>query len=166
MRFDSPAADRVTAAILFALGAGMSYGGYVMDRLEIRQIHPASIPGLVPIILGLVLMLCAVLLANGTRRSTPQEASAPAATTEDGQSFSNFAFTALWCGVYALGMVGRMPFWAATAIFIFGFSGWFLIPAVQGSSRLRHAVLLVLFAGIMAVSISALFRYGFLVRLP
>ncbi|MBD3625750.1 MAG: hypothetical protein HUJ24_10345, partial [Rhodobacteraceae bacterium] len=46
MRFDSPAADRVTAAVLFALGAGMSYGGYVMDRLEIRQIHPASIPGL------------------------------------------------------------------------------------------------------------------------
>ena len=41
----------------------MLAGGYAMDRLEFRQIHPASIPGLLPMILGAALMVCAVLLA-------------------------------------------------------------------------------------------------------
>ena len=42
-------ADRLTAGLLFLLGLALLVGGYTMDRLEIRQIHPASIPGLVPI---------------------------------------------------------------------------------------------------------------------
>ena len=62
MRFDSPSADRLTAVAFFALGAAMAWGGFVMDRLEIRHIHPASIPGLVPMVLGGALMICAVLL--------------------------------------------------------------------------------------------------------
>jgi len=160
MRFDSPAADRVTAAVLFALGAGMSYGGYVMDRLEIRQIHPASIPGLVPIILGLVMMVCAVLLALGARDKT-----GPRGEIEP-HSVGNFAFTAIWSGVFALILVGSLPFWLATAIYILVFSGWFLIPETAGGARLRIGILLLIFAFGMAVGISALFRYGFLVRLP
>ncbi|MHA3976877.1 tripartite tricarboxylate transporter TctB family protein [Halovulum sp. GXIMD14794] len=160
MRFDTPLADRVTAAILFALGAAMSWGGFVMDRLEIRQIHPASIPGLVPMILGAFLMICAVLLALGTRgKSTPRGDVEP-------HSVGNFTFTAVWSCVFALILVGSLPFWLATAIYILVFSGWFLIPETGGGARLRTGILLLIFAFGMAVGISALFRYGFLVRLP
>ncbi|MSU88852.1 hypothetical protein GE300_04345 [Rhodobacteraceae bacterium 2CG4] len=166
MRFDSPAADRVTALVLFALGAAMSYGGFTMDRLEIRQIHPASIPGLVPMLLGATLMVCAALLALGARGAArparPSDGGAPG----DGPSLANLAFTALWSGVYALALVGTLPFWAATALYVLVFAGWFLIPAAGGGARLRTALLLALFAGGMAVGISALFRFGFLVRLP
>lgn len=160
MRFDSPFADRLTAAILFALGAAMSWGGFVMDRLEIRQIHPSSIPGLVPMILGLMLMICAAALAWGARGQ-----SAPTAATEP-HSVGNFAFTAIWSCVFALILVGSLPFWLATAIYILVFSGWFLIPATEGGARLRTGLLVLIFSFGMAVGISALFRYGFLVRLP
>ena len=51
-------ADRVTAIVFLALGLAMLVGGWQMDRLEIRQIHPASIPGLLPMILGGLLALC------------------------------------------------------------------------------------------------------------
>ena len=91
MRFDTPAADRITAATLFALGAAMTWGGFVMDRLEIRQIHPASIPGLVPMILGAAMMLCATLLALSTRGlSAPDGTPAALTSTLVFQWFNRF----------------------------------------------------------------------------
>ncbi|PRY26414.1 putative tricarboxylic transport membrane protein [Aliiruegeria haliotis] len=161
MRFDSATADRVTAAVFFALGAAMAWGGYVMDRLEIRQIHPASIPGLVPMILGGALMICAALLAINAPR-TPRDPD----EVESG-SWGNFLFTLLWSCFYALVMVGRLEFAIATAIFITGFAGWFLVPAATDTpSRLKAAGFVAVFGIVAAVAISALFRYGFLVRLP
>ncbi|CAN0603617.1 unnamed protein product, partial [Ectocarpus sp. 12 AP-2014] len=50
MTFDGNTADRLTAVVLCLLGLAMTWGGFEMDRLEIRRIHPASIPGLVPMI--------------------------------------------------------------------------------------------------------------------
>ena len=43
-------ADRLTAIVLLVIGLALLVGGWTMDRLEVRQIHPASIPGLVPMI--------------------------------------------------------------------------------------------------------------------
>lgn len=161
MRFDSPTADRITAAVFFALGASMAWGGFVMDRLEIRQIHPASIPGLVPMILGAALMLCAVLLALGADR-TPRDG----ADVADG-SWRDFAFAGLWSCVFALVLVSRIPFAVATALYIAGFSGWYLLPAATDTrGRLKALAFVLVFSVVTAVAISALFRYGFLVRLP
>ena len=67
MRLDSARADQVTALVFFVLGVAMAIGGYTMDRLEVRQIHPASIPGLVPMILGGLLALCAIGRSLGAR---------------------------------------------------------------------------------------------------
>jgi putative tricarboxylic transport membrane protein len=158
MRFDSATADRVTAIVLLALGAAMTWGGFVMDRLEIRQIHPASIPGLVPMILGLAMMLCAVLLAlnaDGADRKGPE-----------GGSWGSFAFTALWSCFFAVILVSRIPFAAAVAIYVTGFAGWFLLPDISGAKRVKTALFIVAFGVITAAAVSALFRYGFLVRLP
>ena len=44
MTFDGKMADRLTAIVLFGLGLAMAWGGFEMDRLEIRRIHPSSIP--------------------------------------------------------------------------------------------------------------------------
>lgn len=158
MRFDSAVADRVTALVLFALGAAMTWGGFVMDRLEIRQIHPASIPGLVPMILGVAMMLCAVLLAlnaDKTERTEPETG-----------SWSSFAFSALWSCFFAIVLVSRIPFAAATAIYVAGFAGWFLLPATPAVARWKKALLILAFGVITAIAVSTLFRYGFLVRLP
>jgi len=169
MRFDSPAADRLTALVFLAIGAAMLWGGWTMDRLEIRQIHPSSIPGLVPMFLGAALMLAAVLLFLSASRAVRE----PVAPESDGQteankaSVLNFALAAVWSTFYALALVGRMPFGVATGIYIAGFSVWFGWPRDGDTAkRVRWVVLSLVFAGVMATAISVLFRYGFLVRLP
>lgn len=158
MRFDSAIADRLTAIVLLALGAAMTWGGFAMDRLEIRQIHPASIPGLVPMILGGAMMVCAVLLAlsaGAAERKEPIEG-----------SWSHFAFAALWSCFFAVVLVSRAPFAVATAIYVAGFTGWYMLPSTSAAARVKVSFLIIGFALITAVTVSSLFRYGFLVRLP
>ncbi len=162
MRFESARADRVTAVVFFALGAAMAWGGYTMDRLEIRQIHPASIPGLVPMILGAALMICAGLLFRG---ASDEDAAAEGEAGPEGSWF-HLLTAAGWSVVYALGLVGRMPFAVATAIYLAGFVGWFVWRDVQPERPARAALGVAVFAVLTAVAVSALFRYGFLVRLP
>jgi len=159
MSLNSPVADKVTAAVLFLLGAGMSWGGFTMDRLEMRDIHPGSIPGLVPIILGLALMGCAVLLFAGTRDKSREVA-------ETGESWQDFAIAAAGSVVYAVAMVGNVPFVVATTIYIAAFVWWFTRPATDEAGGLRRVVIAVGFGAVVSVAISVLFRYGFLVRLP
>jgi putative tricarboxylic transport membrane protein len=160
MNFASARADRVAAVVLFALGIAMLYGGYGMDRLEIRQIHPASIPGLVPMLLGAVLAVCAVLLYAGARDDA-------GGAQAEGVSWPNAGIALGLCLVSALGLVGRVPFFWATAIFVAAFAGTFLWRDAEAAPRPARVALVALVFGIAAAgAISVLFRYGFLVRLP
>lgn len=166
MRFDSPLADKLTALVFLTIGAAMLYGGWTMDRLEIRQIHPASIPGLVPMFLGAALMLTAVLLFLSATRAG-RDAPETAAESGSGPSAMNFALAAAWSTFYALALVGRFPFAMATGVYIAVFALWFGWPRDgDNTARLRWSILSIVFAGLMATAISVLFRYGFLVRLP
>jgi putative tricarboxylic transport membrane protein len=162
MQFESPRADRITAVVLFVLGVAMLMGGYTMDRLEIRQIHPASIPGLVPMILGAVLALCAGLLYAGAGSAAAEEPPEAGAV-----SWSDLWVTLALALGFALVLVGRLPFFWAAAIFIAAFVGWFSWrEAATSNARLRAGVWAVGFALLASGVISGLFRYGFLVRLP
>jgi Tripartite tricarboxylate transporter TctB family len=160
MRFDSLRADRLTAVILFALGAAMLYGGYTMDRLEIRRIHPASIPGLVPMLLGAALAVCAAALFLSAR---PQDD--PAAPL----SWRSIGIALALCLVYALGLIGNVPFFWATAAFVGVFAGIFAWRDTDADARrgaARAMIFSAAFGLIVAGFVAALFRYGFLVRLP
>lgn len=160
MRLDSARADQVTALVFFVLGVAMTIGGYTMDRLEVRQIHPASIPGLVPMALGGLLAVCAVGLWLGARGREDGPVS-------DDVSLKNLGFAALYTVVYALGLVGRMPFELATWIFITVFVLHFTRERLAEG---RHPAVwfgsAVLYAVICSGAVAALFRYAFLVRLP
>ncbi len=160
MNFDSPTADRVTAGVFLCLGAAMTWGGFVMDRLEVRQIHPASIPGLLPMILGVVLMICAVLLALSADKAERGEVDTSA-------SWPDFAATALWSCFFAVVLVTRVPFEVATTIYVVGFSAWFMLPkAATPAARWKLGILILIFGILVALGVSTLFRDGFLVRLP
>ncbi|MDF0603224.1 tripartite tricarboxylate transporter TctB family protein [Psychromarinibacter sp. C21-152] len=156
-------ADRVTAVVLFVVGLAMAIGGWTMDRLEVRNIHPASIPGLVPIILGVLLAICAVLLWYSTTKDPER------GTREfmaDG-SWLRLALTGVSCVVYALVLVGWLPFFWATAVFVSVFALIFTWPerAEQKARALAIGGALVLgFA--VAFGVSILFEQAFLVRLP
>ena len=167
MSVDSRTADQMTGLVLLILGIAMLIGGYTMDRLEIRQIHPASIPGLVPMGLGVAMIICSVLLIVSARARTDTQASEATADEQPG-SFKNLLITAVLCIAYAVGLLGKMPFLVATAIFIFLFSAIFSWPEkrVGHPARLKQLFLIALFAVVFASGISLLFQYGFLVRLP
>ncbi len=152
MRLDTARADRVTALALAALGLALLRAGYTMDRLEARHIHPASIPGLLPMILGAVLALCALLLFLGAR--DPDEPAERGSWRDAGVALA-------WSAVYALVLVGRVPFYAATAVYVAGF-----ILAFDRSPLPRRTFFAVGFGIAAAAAIGALFRYAFLVRLP
>lgn len=144
------------------LGIAMLVGGYTMDRLEIRQIHPASIPGLVPMGLGIAMIICSVLLIVSAR-ADPQ-----AVKDEQPGSARNLMITVVLCIAYAGGLLGKIPFPVATTLFIFLFSTIFSWPEkqVELPARVKHVFLIALFAVFFAGGISLLFQYGFLVRLP
>ncbi|MCB1356773.1 MAG: tripartite tricarboxylate transporter TctB family protein [Maritimibacter sp.] len=160
MRLDSARADQVSALVFFVLGVAMAIGGYTMDRLEVRQIHPASIPGLVPMILGALLAVCAVGLWLGAR----QREDGP---DTDDVSLGNLGFATFYTVTYALGLVGRMPFELATGIFITVFVLHFTYERLaEGRHPAVWIASAVIYAAICSAAVSALFRYAFLVRLP
>ncbi|MEM6711353.1 MAG: tripartite tricarboxylate transporter TctB family protein [Pseudomonadota bacterium] len=173
MRLDSAAADRWTAIVLFCLGVAMLAGGYTMDRLEIRQIHPASIPGLVPMILGVAMMICSSLLFWSARsrvfveRATNAGNFGTEGTVEKQGSIGNLGFATLYSVTYALGLVGTLPFWLATTIYITVFFAHFSWPDMASTKvRILHGMLAIGFGLAGAFAIATLFEQGFLVRLP
>ena len=156
-------ADRLTAGLLFLLGLALLVGGYTMDRLEIRQIHPASIPGLVPIILGLLLALCAALLFLSSFKTDDQRR---ALVLADG-SWARLGLTAAICTLYALGLVGWLPYFWATFVFATCFALLVSFPPAGARRAQVIAVLAALALGAgVALGSSLLFEKLFLVRLP
>jgi putative tricarboxylic transport membrane protein len=164
MRLDKIRADLVTAPALFALGLAALVGGWRMDRLEIRRIHPASIPGLTPMLLGAALMLCAALLYADARG----RARAGAVEPPDGAGSASALLAAGGlCLFYALVLVGWLPFGLATGLFVAAFAGLFgWAPEASAGRNLRWAGLCAGFGALVALGVSALFRDAFLVRLP
>ena len=162
-------ADRITAMVFLALGAGVTYGGFIMDRLEIRKIHPASIPGLLPMLLGIALMVCAAILYYQTKNSNSKDA------TQDQGGIGRLILVLALTVIYAVGIVGTLPFWAATFIFVSAFICIFEWPSAPTSKQVTKQVikqvarLLVIAAvegALVAVAVSLLFEKAFLVRLP
>ncbi|MDT0682665.1 tripartite tricarboxylate transporter TctB family protein [Roseicyclus sp. F158] len=155
-------ADRLTAIAFAALGLAMAVGGYTMDRLEIRRIHPASIPGLVPMILGVLLVICAIVLWREARAANAGDA----AIFTDG-SWTRLGLTAAATLIYAIVLVGWLPFIWSTGIFVFSFATIFSWPEGAGrgaqAKAIGGALLLAVATG---WGTSLLFRDVFLVRLP
>ncbi len=154
-------ADRLTAIVLGALGFSMAVGGYRMDRLEFRQIHPASIPGLVPMILGVLMVVCALFLWREAVRAHDEDK-----ILSDG-SWTRLGLTAASCLIYALVLVGWLPFIWSTGLFVFAFTAIFGWPQMQETNaRLKSLGGAAILAVFTALGTSILFAEVFLVRLP
>jgi hypothetical protein len=165
-------ADLVTGAVLFALSVAVVTGAWTMDRLELRHIHPLSAPGLLPGLLGLALAVTSLMLiskaAGAVRKPLPaaEPAAGEAEAPDPGARMRMFGAMAL-CLVYTLGLVGRMPFWLATAIFVTAFIIVFEWERVRTPARRAVGLGWALFLGIATgLSVSYVFSDLFLVRLP
>ncbi len=162
-------ADLVTAAVLLSLGLFVVVEAWRMPRLEERQINPLTVPGIVPGLLGLVLVaMASVLLIRSIRAGGLK--SAAEATGEgggDGSSWRRLGLTAALCLAYAAGLVGHVDFRLATGLFVFAFVA--LFEWDPGQSLIRHGRTVgwaAVQAALVALAVAVVFQELFLVRLP
>jgi putative tricarboxylic transport membrane protein len=140
-----------------------------MPRLEDLGVHPMSVPGLTPGLIGLVLLLLGLLLLLRSlreRRATAMAADAasplPSKPAVAGNSGRALLAVALCLG-YALGLLGRLPFAWATGLFVFAFVAAFGFERVRPWRTLGGAAAMAVFT---AIAVTLLFEQLFLVRLP
>jgi putative tricarboxylic transport membrane protein len=161
-----PRWDLCIAAIFLALGTAIIFAAWAMPTFYERLQQTYTAPGLVPAVYGAIIALLSVWLAM---RSLRRGALVRAGTSRAKSGNSNFRLfiAAVICLVYAVGLIGTLPFWLATAIFIAGFIVVFEardgMSARQWAREAAEALGIGLGAGIVVV---LLFEKLFLVRLP
>jgi putative tricarboxylic transport membrane protein len=163
-------ADLLTALVLFALGAAILWWSWTMPRLEMRRIHPLTVPGLVPGLLGGALMLCSAILglrAWQRMRQGTREGWRALARLLSGDAARRVAVLSVLILTYTLVLIGLVPFWIATALFVFAAIAVFELVLTDQTRPLRAGLSWA--AGqafVVAVIVTLVFERGFLVRLP
>ena len=159
----SPRADLITAAVLFALGVAIVMQAWQMPRFIEQSGTGLTAPGIVPGFYGVVITLLSALL--GMRAIARGGWSVRGAAIGNAADRRQLATAALLGLAYAGILVGRVPFWLASALFVFAFTAafeWELGP--QGRARrIIEAALIGLGTGL---AVMLVFEKLFLLRLP
>jgi hypothetical protein len=165
-----PRADFITSFILIAFGSSVLITSLRMPRLEEQQVNPFSVPGLVPGLVGVIIaFLGLVLLVRSIRR----KGYLLGVSGESARGFlaaeatRRFALTILLSVIYALGMLGRMPYPLATVLYVFAFIVVFEYRRGQSlASQWKRVALAAFIAVVTAGAVTGVFRYAFYVTLP
>lgn len=164
-----PRADLITSILLMAIGLGAAIESWRMPRLQQLGVSIYSAPGVVPFLLGIVIAFLALILLVRSLRAGGFTLllSGTGEPLIAGDGAKRFVMTAGLTLGYALVLVGRLPFWLATSIFVGAFVMIFEWQAgLGGTGFTRRAVAVAAFALAVGVSVSVLFEKIFLVRLP
>ena len=153
--------DPIFGAGWIVLGAAILAVSWNMDRLEAQNINPWSVPGLLPGVLGVLMMLFGAALA--ARSPTAQTGDAPVAPGV------RTGLALVLCIGFAGGLLGHgLPFWLTAAGFMFvAILAFRWLDREPGEPRLGRLAL-----GSAAIAlgasgaISLLFQEVFLIRLP
>jgi hypothetical protein len=131
-----------------------------MERFESMGAQLYTMPGFVPGMLGGVLLLLgAVLMLRGWRRSLRETVAEPATPLINRRIAITLALTLVYAGL----LIGRAPFWLATALFVAVFVASF---APEDQAPLRRLVVSVLAGVLTSAVVTFVFQHIFLVRLP
>jgi hypothetical protein len=147
--------DLAWSAAWIALGAAIVIGSWTMDRLERYGATFYSAPGLVPGVLGLVILLLGIVLGARALREGAVHAGASRPW-----NWGNTPGVLALCLAYAVGLVGRLPFWLATFLFVTVFIAIFEQPG------LRRRLMAPVYGAATSLAVTYLFEAVFLVRLP
>jgi len=102
-----------------ALGAAILIGSVTMDRLERQGVNPYTVPGLLPGLLGVAMMLLGGVLALRSWRRAKLHPEAPPADHDEPASRRRIVIVLGMCLGFAVGLVGHgLPFWLAASIFV------------------------------------------------
>jgi len=147
---------------LTAFAIAVTVESWRMPRLQELGVHPMSAPGLTPGLVGLILTFLglALLIRSLRARRRVTQAEAPAV---DPSAPRRLMLTLALCLVYALVLVGSLPFMWATGLFVFAFVAVFSFERARPLRSLLSAGAMAL---VVAVCVTLLFERVFLVRLP
>jgi len=160
-------ADFITSLVLIVVGAAMLWGSLEMPRFEQRNINPYSIPGIVPGVLAVVnLLLAAVLLIRSVGRGGHRLGAGKGRAFASDDGTKRLAIAFVITVAYAVGLVGVIPFWLATFIFVAAFIVIFEWPLVAARRRWLMIAGALVQGGLVAVIVALVFQELFLVTLP
>lgn len=121
----SPRSDLADSVGWIVLGVAVLIGSITMDRLEAQHINPYTVPGLLPGLLGvMMIVLGGVLALRSWRRIALHGPAAPAGTdqrADQREQWRRIAIVAALCITYCVVLIGHgLPFWLASAIYVAG----------------------------------------------
>jgi putative tricarboxylic transport membrane protein len=135
-------------------------------RQQAGQLYTA--PGLVPSFYGTIIALLSLWLGARSigRGALKRGIKAPGAKRE-GYSDARLLLATVLCLFYAIGLIGRLPFWLATAIFVFIFVLLFEWERGQAWALRARRIAIAAALGVgTGWAVLYVFRDIFLVRLP
>jgi hypothetical protein len=141
------------------------FGSWRMERFESMGAQLYAMPGFVPALLGgaLVLLGLVLMLRGWTRRRHEAGASRDGDTATAPLINRRVAAMLALTLTYAVVLIGRLPFWLATALFVAAFVALY---APQEQPRVRRLVVALLAGAITSAVVTWVFQFVFLVRLP
>lgn len=163
-------ADLVTGLVFVLLGALVLVESLRMPTLREFGMNPYTAPGIVPGLLGIVIAgLGAVLVVRAARRGgfrlglTGAAARGVAAS----EAARRLVLTLVLTLGYAAGLIGRLPFWLATFLFVLAFVVLFeWRPGLGARASARTAIVALVLAAAVSAIVTYVFQNVFLVRLP
>lgn len=152
------------------LGVAVFIGSYTMDRLERQDVNPYTVPGLLPGLLGLAMILLGAVLALRSWRRGAASQPLPTATPLERESRRRVWVVIALCAGYGVVLVGHgLPFWVASTVYV---TGSILVlqrmnhdPQQRGLGARVWLKATVIGLG-AAVTTYVVFQELFLVRLP
>ncbi|MBV8850922.1 MAG: tripartite tricarboxylate transporter TctB family protein [Methylobacteriaceae bacterium] len=162
----SPRDDVAGGLLWMLLGIVILAACWRMDRLEAQDINPYTIPGLVPGLLGLgMIFFAAWMLARGWRNGGFH--AVPYIVDERRVAYGRLALALALCIGYAVGLLGRMPFWLAASLFVSVSIFALRFTELRAKAQLVRGAVVAVAIGIgSGALVTFVFEKLFLVRLP
>jgi len=163
-------ADFLTGIVLICLSLYVIIESWQMPRLQHLKIHPLSVPGIVPAFIGMVLLLFGTILVirsirRGGHRLGFSYEGFRRLLSKPGNQY--LLLTAILTIGYAGFLIGFLPYWLATGLFIFLFV--FLFEWERGMSVAqwrRRLISAGIIAAVSSAAVTLVFERLFLVTLP
>jgi hypothetical protein len=114
-----PRSDLADAIGWIVLGVAVLVGSLMMDRLEAQHINPYTVPGLLPGLLGIAMILLGLVLAERSReRGAFTQPHVPRTADQHDERTRVWIVAALCIGYGAVLIGHGIPFWLASSIYV------------------------------------------------
>jgi hypothetical protein len=163
-----PRVDLWTGAFFLVFGLAIVALALQMPTFKEQKGEIYTAPGLVPGIYGLVICILSLwLTSRSIRRRAVEGAATAGEAAPDGTSNVRLVLAAALGLVFCVGLIGRMPFWVAAAIFVTLFIVVFEWRSGDPWSRRATRVSTAVLQGVVTgVAVMLVFEKVFYVRLP